>query len=352
MKAAQFRHFGDDVRIAEVEVPVVGENEALVRVAASQIGGDIVKIMAGNGPVRDRDRFQFPHTPGYRGAGVVDAIGSGVEGLSIGDRVVINGFLSCGVCDACRMGLDNLCERSHMIGIDSGRAGAMAEFVKAPAHAIYEIADDVAFDRATLLPNVALIVHALRRSAVDGPFTAAVFGCGLVGSSAVATALAMGATEVIAVDTATSALELARECGATIAVDADREDPVGAITAATNGVGVDVAIEIVGLGETIAQAALSTRSRGVTLLIGALQETTISFPEYYRDVIQREIDLRSCFGKGKSDFAKAVQLAGTGALDLSAIPIQRHPFEAIEEAIRCAADALDPTVHVVTFDLD
>jgi len=352
LKAAQFRHFGDDVQLEEVETPPLADDEVLVRVSACQIGGDIVKIMAGDGPVRDRDRFRFPHTPGYRGAGVVTALGPAVDGFSVGDRVVVNGFLNCGECRACRAGNDNLCERSHMLGIDSGRAGAMAELVTVPARAAYGLTDEVAFDRATLLPNVALIVHALRRAEVEGPFTSAIFGCGLVGSCAVATARAMGATEVIAVDTAPGALELARACGATHVVDADAEDPVEAAKDVTDGSGVDVAIEIVGLGETIAQAALSTRSRGVTLLIGALQETSIPFPDYYRDVIQREIDLRSCFGKSQDDFAAAVRLAGSGALDLSAIPIHRYPFEAIEEAIGRASDSADSDVHVIVFDPD
>jgi (R,R)-butanediol dehydrogenase/meso-butanediol dehydrogenase/diacetyl reductase len=264
--------------------------------------------------------------------------------------VVINGFLNCGECRHCRAGNDNLCERSHMLGVDSGRAGAMAEFTKAPARAVYRLADGVSFERSTLLPNIALLVHAFRRAEVAGPFTTAIIGCGLVGSCAIATATAMGATEIIGIDTAPAALELARACGATQTVDASGTDPVEAVRGLTDGDGVDVAVEIVGLGATIAQAAQVTRVRGVALLIGALTETTISFPEYYRDVIQREIDLRACFGKGQADFAEAVRLAGSAALDLSAFPLHRYPLDEITEAIRRAADPANPDVHVVTFD--
>lgn len=349
MKAARFHHFGDSVQIEEIDDPRPGAEDVLVRVACCQIGGDILKIMAGKGPVRDRDQFAFPHTPGYRGAGIVEAVGSSAETLSIGDRVVVNGFLNCRQCVHCVQGHDNLCERSHMLGIDSGRPGAMAELVKAPAHAVYRLPHGVSFEQSTLLPNVALLVHAFRRANVDGPFTCAIFGCGLVGTGAVAVAKALGATQIIGIDTEPTALELARACGATTTANANTEDAVEAVLAATDGRGVDVAVEIVGLGETISQAAHSTRALGVTLLIGALGETTIPFPDYYRDVIQREIELRACFGKCQQDFAEAVELTGSGALDLSPFPLRAHSFDGIADAIRAAADPSNSDVHVVTF---
>jgi threonine dehydrogenase-like Zn-dependent dehydrogenase len=238
-----------------------------------------------------------------------------------------------------------------MLGIDSGQPGAMAELVRAPAHAVYRLPDDVSFDQSTLLPNIALLVHAFRRASVEGPFTCAIFGCGLVGTGAISVAKALGATQIIGIDTARAALEQARACGATSTVDAASEDPVEATLAATGGAGVDVAVEIVGLGETIAQAARSTRALGVTLLIGALGETTIPFAgfEYYRDVIQREIELRACFGKAQRDFAEAIALTGSGALDLSPFRVLVHPFDAIADAIRAAGDSETSDVHVVTF---
>jgi L-iditol 2-dehydrogenase len=349
MKAATFHHFGGAVHVEDVEDPRPAAAEVVVRVACCQIGGDILKIMAGNGPVRDRERFAFPHTPGYRGAGVVDAVGFEVEGLAVGDRVVINGFLNCGQCDFCRQGHDNLCERSHMLGVDSGRPGAMAEFVTAPARAVYRLPDDVTFEQSTVLPNIALLVHAFRRAEVSGPFSCAVYGCGLTGTAAIAVARALGATQIIGVDTAASALELARSCGATLTVDPGREDPVAAVRDATGGAGADVVAELVGLGVTIANAVRSTRTLGVTLLIGALGETTIPFPDYYGEVVQRELDLRTCFGKGQEDFAEAVRLAESGALDLSPFPVRVHDFEDIADAIEVAGDPANSDIHVVSF---
>jgi threonine dehydrogenase-like Zn-dependent dehydrogenase len=100
-------------------------------------------------------------------------------------------------------------------------------------------------------------------------------------------------------------------------VNAGAQDAVAALREVTGDNGVDVAIEIVGVAKTIEDAIYSTRRGGVTLLIGALGGISLSFPDYYRDVIQREMDIRPCFGKTQADFAKAVGLAAAGTLDLA-----------------------------------
>lgn len=347
VRALRYYGFGGPARIDEVEAPAPGARDVVVAVRACQIGGDVLKVLAGTGPVRDAADFSFPHIPGYRGAGVVSAVGAEVSGFEPGDRVVVNGFVNCGHCDYCRRGLDNLCQSSGMLGIDSGRPGAMADFVKAPEWAVFTLPETISFERGTLLANMALLVHAFERAGRDAPFTAAIFGCGLVGSGAVPVATAYGASEILAVDREPAALAFAERCGATRTIDSGREDAVAEILAATGGQGADVVVEIVGVAETIEAALRSTRRRGVTLLIGALAETSISFQDYYRDVIQREMDLRPCFGKTQADFAKAVQLAAGGALDLSAYPLREHPLDSFEEAISAAADPHSPDLHLI-----
>ncbi len=347
MRALRYYGFGGPAQIDEVDAPRAGGHEVVVAVQACQIGGDVLKVLAGSGPVRGAADFHFPHTPGYRGAGVISAVGEQVSGFEPGQRVVVNGFVNCGRCDYCRHGLDNLCQSAAMLGIDSGMPGAMADFVKAPAWTVFPLPDEVSFGQATLLANMALLVHALERAAPRAPFTTAIFGCGLVGSGAVPVAKAYGASEIIGVDREPVALEFAARCGATRTVNTSREDAVAAILEATGGQGVDVAIEIVGVPETIEGAARSTRRRGVTLLIGALAQTSLSFMDYYRDVIQREMDLRPCFGKTQADFAKALQLAAGGALDLSVYPLQEHPLDSFEEAIAEAADRGRPDLHLI-----
>ncbi|MBS1843136.1 MAG: zinc-binding dehydrogenase [Actinobacteria bacterium] len=338
--------FGAEPRIEDVPPPQPNAPDVVVRVECCQLGGDVLKIMAGNGPVRDADRFIFPHTPGYRAAGVVETVGDEVTKFAPGDRVVINGFVNCGECEYCRRGLDNLCVASGMLGIDSGWPGGQAELVKAPQWAVFALPDGIAFDRATLLPNAALLVHAYGRAGTTPGFTTAIYGCGLVGSGAVGVAKALGASRIVAIDREPAAIDFAGRCGATDLVDSTEQDPVEVIRELTDGEGVDVAVEIVGIQATVQQAILSTRPRGVALLIGALQGLTLEFPDYYSEVIQREIDIKPCFGKTQAAFAKAVELAGDGALDLSPYPLTSHPLAEFDEAVREAKDPSNQALHL------
>ena len=343
MKAVRYHGFGGPARVEEVEVPFFAPHEVLIRVAACQIGGDVLKVLAGTGPVRNAAEFQFPHTPGYRGAGQVEAVGAAVTRLRVGERVAINGFVNCGRCAYCRRGLDNLCQESAMLGIDSGTAGAMAEFVSAPEWALAPVPEAMSLIEATLLPNVALLVHAFERVTTPEEFTVAVFGCGYVGSAAVGVAKAYGASRIVAIDSDPAALSFAERCGATETVEARDE---GAAVEAI-GDGVDVAVEVVGLSETVERAVASTAARGTTLLIGALNGISLSLPEYYRDVIQREIEIKPCFGKTQEDFARAVDLAASGLLDLSPYSFREYPLAQFHDALSVAAEASASELHVI-----
>jgi (R,R)-butanediol dehydrogenase/meso-butanediol dehydrogenase/diacetyl reductase len=348
MRAVRYHGFGGDPQIEEVPEPQPGSHDVVVRAERCQLGGDVLKIMAGNGPVRGADEFIFPHTPGYRGAGVVEVVGDEVSKFSSGDSVVVNGFVNCGRCRYCERGLDNLCVASGMLGIDSGWPGAQAELFKAPDWATFMLPGNIPFDRATLLPNAALIVHAYDRAgSVEPGFSTAIYGCGLVGSGAVGVAKALGASSIIAIDRAPAALEFARRCGATHVVNASEQDPLEAVLALTDGEGVDVAVEIVGVQDTVQQAIRTTRPRGVALLIGALQGLTLEFPDYYSEVIQREIDVKPCFGKTQAAFAEAVELAASDRLDLSPYALESHPLAAFEEAVREAQSPSNQALHLI-----
>ena len=348
MRAVRYYGFGESPEIEEVADPVAGQNEVVVRVKACQLGTDVLKIMAGTGPVQDAAGFIFPHTPGFRGAGVVESVNSVNSTLKPGDRVIVNGFVHCNTCEDCHRGHDNLCSNARLLGVDSGAPGALAEKFKAPDHAVFKIPDSVSYAQATLFSNIGLLVHALERAAVRPGFTTAIFGCGLVGSCAIPVARAYGALQVIGIDVRESALDLAKRCGADEIIAGDSTDAVEAILVKTDGRGVDVAIEIVGVDSTIQQAIQSTANRGITILLGALKGVSLSFPDYYNEVIRREIDLKACYGKTRDDFAHGLELANTGQLDLSSYVFQEHRLDDIEAAVDAARAHANNSIHVIT----
>jgi len=348
MRAIRYHGFGGPMKIENIDDPVAGPEEVVIQVKACQIGADVLKIMAGAGVVRNADSFIFPHTPGYRGAGVIESVNSSDTALEPGDRVIVNGFVSCNTCDDCRSGRDNLCTNSRMLGVDSGSPGAFAEKFKAPVRAVFKLPDSVSYTQATLFSNIGLLVHALERAAVRPGSTMAIFGCGLVGSCAITVARAYGASQIIGVDTKAEALELALRCGADEVVNSSSGDIVADILKKTGGRGVDVAIEIVGIDSTIDQAIQSTTKRGITLLIGALKGVSLSFPEYYRDIIQKEVDLRACFGKTRDDFALGLKLASAGLITLTEYRFKEHTLDTFEFAVDEASRPGNNDIHVIT----
>jgi threonine dehydrogenase-like Zn-dependent dehydrogenase len=353
MKAVRYYGFGGPVQIDEIEAPVSGPTDVIVRTKACQIGGDITKVMAGTGPVRNRDSFAFPHVPGMRGSGVVERLGSEVEGLTPGDRVTINGCINCGACDFCRQGLGNLCVNGYLLGVDTGKPGTFADLVKVPAWAVFRLSDTISFGESNLFANMALMVHAFERARPQPGFTVALLGCGAVGACTIAVAKAYGATRIIAIDREPGALKFAGEVGATDLVNAASDDPVKAVMDLTDGRGADVAVELVGIAETVEQTIRCTKRRGTALLVGVLGGVSLSFPEpdYYNDVIWREIDVKPCYSKTQRDFGTAVRLEAAGLLDLSAFSVAAHPVKAFVDAVATAKVPVPGTINVVDFEL-
>ena len=256
MKAVVFHGVGDirldDVREPEIERPT----DAIVRITTSAICGTDLHF------VRGTVAGMRPGTVlGHEGVGVVEAIGGGVRNLRVGDRVVIPSTIGCGTCSYCRAGYFAQCDRANPNGPTAGTAffggpqenggidGMQAELVRVPFAnvGLVKVPDAVGDDDAILLSDIFPTAYfgAKLAEIVDGD-TVAVFGCGPVGQLAIASAFMLGAGRVLAVDTIASRLELARGQGAE-AIDFNQEDPIEAIRQLTDGIGVDRAIDAVGV---------------------------------------------------------------------------------------------------------
>jgi threonine dehydrogenase-like Zn-dependent dehydrogenase len=256
MKAVVFHGVGD-IRIDNVPEPKIKEpNDAIVRLTASAICGTDLHM------IRGTMAGMKPGTIlGHEGVGVVEEVGKGVRNFRKGDRVVIGSTIACGYCSYCRGGYFAQCDHANPNGSHSGTAffggpetsgpfdGMQAEFVRVPFANVgmIKVPDDIDDEQAILTSDIFPTGYfgADLADICDGR-TVAVFGCGPVGQFCIASARLMGAGRVFAVDTIPSRLDMARAQGAE-AIDFNVEDPVEVIRELTGGIGVDRAIDAVGI---------------------------------------------------------------------------------------------------------
>jgi threonine dehydrogenase-like Zn-dependent dehydrogenase len=256
MKALIYHGVGD-IRLNDVPEPViVAPTDAIVRLSASAICGSDLHLARGTvGGVQ-------PGTViGHEGVGFVEALGADVRNLRVGDRVVIPATIACGECAYCRVGYYAQCDEANPMGrlagsatfggpLQSGRFhGLQAERARIPfAHVgLVKLPEAITDDDALLLSDILpTALYACELAEIKRGNTVAIFGCGPVGLMAICLAKHRGAGRILAVDTVDERLDLACQYGAEI-IDYEREDPVTTIRRLTGGIGVDRAIDAVGV---------------------------------------------------------------------------------------------------------
>lgn len=330
MKAVRLVEIGKPLQMQEIPIPAIGDRDVLVRVKAAGICHSDVHYRAGTSPVRE-----LPVTLGHEVAGIVEQAGGLVSNVKAGDRVCLHYMVTCGECAFCSRGSEQFCVRGQMIG--KHRDGGYAEFIAVPARSVVPLPDDVPFEHgAVLMCSSATSFHALRKSRLQPGETVAVFGAGGLGMSAIQIARAFGALDVYAVDINADKLRLAEKFGA-IPVDAGKGDPVAEIRRLTGGRGVDVALEVIGLPQTMQQAVKSLAIFGRAVLVGITRKP-FEVDSYF-DVIGREAEIIGSDDHLMSELPTLIEFARRGILDLSHVVTRTVPLDA--DAINEVMDNLE-----------
>jgi propanol-preferring alcohol dehydrogenase len=263
-------------------------------------------------------------TLGHEIAGVVAQVGDQVTTVKVGDRVCLHYLLSCGDCYYCSTGNEQFCAHGSMLGHYSD--GGYAEYIVVPERNAVRLPDEIPFEHgAILMCSSATSFHALRKSRLKGGETAAIFGVGGLGISAVQLAYAFGALDVYAVDIDADKLRLAERYGA-IPVDAGAGDPVAAIRALTHGRGVDVALELIGMPRTMRQALQSLAVMGRAVMVG-ISDRMLEI-DTYRELLGKETELIGSNDHLLQELPLLLELARRGKLDLTDVVTATVPLDA------------------------
>ena len=317
MLLSQYRQ----LEITDLPTPIPGAGELLIRVAACGICGSDVHGYDGSS-----GRRIPPIVMGHEAAGRVAALGAQVTGWREGDRVTFDSTVSCGSCPYCSRGEINLCDRRRVLGVSCGDyrcAGAFAEYVIVPQRIAYKLPDALSFSEAAMLEAVAVAVHAVSLSPIMPGTQALVLGAGMIGLLCLQALRAAGCSTVFISDIDPSRLALAKEVGATEPLNATGDELVAEIFKRTQGAGVDLALEAVGIDATVRAAVNSVRKGGAVTLVGNITpEVTLPLQK----AVTRQIRIQgSCASAG--EYPQAIRLLTSGAIKVRPLISAVAPLE-------------------------
>jgi alcohol dehydrogenase len=335
------------LRIATLDLAAPGRGEVLVRIAAAGLCHSDLSVING-----DRPR-PMPMALGHEAAGVVEALGEDVTDLQTGDHVVMVFMPSCGHCILCAEGRPALCEPGAAANgagtLLSGRrrlscdgaeinhhlgVSAFADYAVVSRRSLVRVDPDLPLDEAALfgcavLTGVGAVVNTAR---LQPGQTAAVIGLGGVGLASVLGAVASGAVQVVAVDLSDDKLALARQLGATHAVNARDPDAAAQIREATRG-GVDVAFEMAGAVRAMELAYAVTRRGGATVTAG-LPPPGAALPLLLVQMVAEERTVKGSYIGGcvpARDIPRYVALYRAGKLPVDRLMSGRLRLDEINE---------------------
>ncbi|MGH3793771.1 MAG: S-(hydroxymethyl)mycothiol dehydrogenase [Pseudonocardiaceae bacterium] len=336
------RSKGAPVTVETVLVPDPGPGEALVTVQACGVCHTDLHYREGG--IND----EYPFLLGHEAAGVVEAVGDGVDTVAPGDFVILNWRAVCGRCRSCRRGKPWYCFDTHnaaqRMTLADGTAlspalgiGAFAEKTLVHSGQCTRVNPEVGPEVAGLLGCgvMAGLGAAINTGAVTRGDSVAVIGCGGVGNAAIAGAALAGATTIIGIDISPRKLEWATQFGATHTIDARDCDVVEAVRGHTGGFGADVVIDAVGRPETWEQAFFARDLAGTLVLVG------VPTP----DMTVPRVPLLEFFGRGgavksswygdclpERDFPALIDLHLQGRLPLDKFVTETVGLDEVEEA--------------------
>lgn len=318
MKAAVVEKFRAPLAIKELPIPVPGAGQALVEIVTSGVCHTDLHAADGDWPVKP----SLPFIPGHEGAGFVAALGPGVKHLKEGDRVGIAWLHSaCGYCEFCLSGWETLCHAQQNSGYSVN--GSFAQYALAQADYLGRIPDNLSFTEAApiLCAGVTTYKGLKETEARPGEWVV-ISGVGGLGHVAIQYAKAMG-LHVAAVDLGAEKLQLARELGAEIAIDASHEDPAHVVQKRIGGAR---GVLVTAVSPVAFKQGVGMLRRGGTCVLNGLPPG--DFPVSIFDLVLNRYTLRGSIVGTRKDLEEALAFAADGKVKAT---IESQPLDSIND---------------------
>jgi threonine dehydrogenase-like Zn-dependent dehydrogenase len=320
-----------------VEIPIIGDNDVLVRVARCGLCGSDLGYIAIGGVAAPADA---PFGIGHELSGTIEAAGASVRGISVGLRVVVN-----------PMGDDNIIGNG---GPDGGFAPLLRVHNATLGGSIHAIPDDVSFEHAALAEPLAVSLHAVRRANPSSGSNVAVFGAGPIGLGIVHFLKAAGVARIAVIDLSAGRLERARRLGADTLIDASQADVAAALGDAHGRaevfgwptVATDLFFEVSGAA-TVLPSIIAMAPFHARVVMVAVHHAPV--PVDWKMALGKELTLTTAMGY-PDEFPAALAAIAAPGFDADALISHRFPLDRFDEALNAARDRTDSAKVMVACD--
>ena len=332
MKAVVFHGSDKGLKLEDIPVPQINDDQILVKVAACGVCHTDLHYIEHGVPTFKKP----PIVLGHEASGIVEDAGANVTNVKKGQRVLIPAVLTCGHCQACRLGRENIC--GHMIMLGNHFDGAYAEYVAVPAKDVLDLPESIPLEEASIIADaISTPYHAVKnRARVQPGDTVVIFGCGGVGINAVQMASAAGGY-VIAVDVNPRKLEWATEFGAAKTIDASKVERVSKAVKKMTGGGADIAMEVIGNPRTIEEAFECVRVGGRLCVVGYTHEA-ISIVA--GKIMFKELEVVGSLGCRPVDYVPLIRMVEQGKIDVKRQVTHRFGLDELEKAFEAMKEGV------------
>ncbi|MBI9102265.1 MAG: alcohol dehydrogenase catalytic domain-containing protein [Spirochaetales bacterium] len=321
----------EDIRVEEVAVPEIREDEVLVQVKASFICGTDVRMYKNGKPGIDETN---PRVLGHEIAGVVEKVGARVSGYKPGMRAAIAPNYGCGICDTCISGNTQMCKEAKALGVTVD--GGFAEYIKIPARAVRQgnitpIADHISFEEAALAEPLSCVYNAFQRIGIFPGDKVLVIGAGPIGIMHARIAVMAGASRVFINDLSEERLELAKKLVPSITpISGDVKEELEKLT---NGKLADVVITAASV-KPIQEAAFALAGlNGRIMFFGGLPKGNSIVSLDTNEIHYKQLTISGTTMQSLEQFRECLKLIEEGSIKVSDLVTSSSSLDNISEVI-------------------
>ena len=325
------------IEFREIPTPEPGPGEVLVKIMRIGVCGSDIHVYHGEHPFTS-----YPVTQGHEVAGLVEKLGEGVTGLSVGQKVTIQPQVVCGKCWPCRNGKYNLCEELKVMGFQT--TGVASHFFAVDAKKVTPLPETMSLDEGAMIEPLAVAVHAVRRAGDAAGRDICVLGAGPIGILVAQAAKGMGARRVMVTDVSGVRLAKAKECGADFCVNTKEKDFGEALVECFGPDKADVIYDCAGNNITMGQAVKYARKGSTIILVAVFAELGKVDLAVLND---HELDLNTSMMYRTEDYEAAIGLADSGKVSLRPLVSKHFPFREYLEAYRYIDANRETTMKVL-----